>query len=215
MNSWILHLCNYHLSPLLKHWERCWMLSSTSFCHPSYCDCWRFLRENLLISMLLLKVFQVFLTFSSNIEEYMHIIISVIVKLYERSDGSILLWKTTITTIEGLSQRVKVSDHASCIIHPLVCVLSYQNNELYMAMMDTLCALVHQLGSDFAIFIPTINKVSLTYITWMLRLEVLLPVYPEVPYTTWQIWATHWCTSQWQTSPSFKLGIREVCPSSR
>ena len=34
-----------------------------------------------------------------------------------------------------------------------------------MAMMDTLCALVHQLGLDFAIFVPTINKVSLTYIT--------------------------------------------------
>ena len=108
-----------------------------------------------------IKVFQAFLTFGSNIEEYMHLVIPVIVKSYERPDGSILLRKTAITTIEGLSHRVNFSDHASRIIHPLVRVLSYQNNELRMAVMDTLCALVHQLGSDFAIFVPTINKVKL------------------------------------------------------
>jgi len=108
------------------------------------------------------KVFQAFLTFGSNIEEYMHLVIPVIVRSYERPDGSVLLRKTAITTIEGLSQRVNFSDHASRIIHPLIRVLSYQNNELRTAVMDTLCALVHQLGSDFAIFIPTINKVSFT-----------------------------------------------------
>jgi FKBP12-rapamycin complex-associated protein len=109
-----------------------------------------------------IKVFQAFLTFGSNIEEYMHLVIPVIVKSYERPDGSILLRKTAITTIEGLSQRVNFSDHASRIIHPLVRVLSCQNNELRVAVMDTLCALVHQLGSDFAIFVPTINKVCYT-----------------------------------------------------
>ena len=110
-----------------------------------------------------IKVFQAFLTFGFNIEEYIHLVIPVIIKSYERPDGSILLRKTAITTIEGLSQRVNFSDHASRIIHPLVRVLSFQNNDLRMAVMDTLCALVHQLGSDFAIFVPTINKVSLTY----------------------------------------------------
>ena len=115
------------------------------------------------------KVFQAFLTFGSNIEEYMHLVIPVIVKSYERPEGPLLLRKTAIMTIEGLSQRVNFSDHASRIIHPLVRVLSQQDVELRMAVMDTLCALVHQLGSDFAIFVPTINKVgyqATTYIAY-------------------------------------------------
>ena len=111
-----------------------------------------------------IKVFQAFLTFGSNIEEYMHLVIPVIVKSYERPDGSVPLRKTAIMTIEGLSQRVNFSDHASRIIHPLVRVLSYQNTELRVAVMDTLCALVYQLGSDFTIFVPTINKVCHFYI---------------------------------------------------
>ena len=106
-----------------------------------------------------IKVFQAFLTFGSNIEEYMHLVIPVIVKSYERPDAATLLRKTAINTVEGLSQRVNFSDHASRIIHPLIRVLSVPNSELRMAVMDTLCALVHQLGSDFAIFLPTINKV--------------------------------------------------------
>lgn len=109
-----------------------------------------------------IKVFQAFLTFGANIEEYMHLVIPVIVKTYERPpDGStLLLRKTAISTIEGLCQRVNFSDHASRIIHPLVRILSQQNPDLRGAVMDALCALVHQLGSDFAIFIPTINKVT-------------------------------------------------------
>jgi serine/threonine-protein kinase mTOR len=39
-------------------------------------------------------------------------------------------------------------------------VLEVPNNELRMAVLDTLCSLVIQLGSDFAIFVPTINKVN-------------------------------------------------------
>jgi len=44
------------------------------------------------------------------------------------------------------------------------------NNELRMAVMDTLCSLVIQLGSDFAIFVPTINKV----IVFICGLEIQL-----------------------------------------
>ncbi|KIJ55748.1 hypothetical protein M422DRAFT_24274 [Sphaerobolus stellatus SS14] len=110
-----------------------------------------------------IKVFQAFLTFGANIEEYMHLIIPVIVKSYERPEGSSALRKTAISTIEGLSERVNFSDHASRIIHPLVRVLSQPNLDLRQPVMDTLCALVHQLGSDFAIFIPTINKCILRH----------------------------------------------------
>ena len=110
-----------------------------------------------------IKIFDAFLTFGTNIEEYLHLVIPVIVKSYERQEvvgiTTTPLRKRAIQTIDGLSRRVNFSDHASRIIHPLVRVLESSNNELRMAVMDTLCSLVIQLGSDFAIFVPTINKV--------------------------------------------------------
>ncbi|KAF9006075.1 phosphatidylinositol 3-kinase [Cyathus striatus] len=105
-----------------------------------------------------IKIFDAFLTFGANIEEYLHLVIPIIVKSYERLDATTALRKRAIQTIDGLSRRVNFSDHASRIIHPLVRVLESSNNELRMAVMDTLCSLVSQLGSDFAIFVPTINK---------------------------------------------------------
>ena len=106
-----------------------------------------------------MKVFDAFLTFGANIEEYLHLVIPVIVKTYEWPEGATALRKKAIQTIDGLSRRVNFSDHASRIIHPLVRVLESSNNEVRMAVLDTLCSLVIQLGSDFAIFVPTINKV--------------------------------------------------------
>ncbi|KAG6845015.1 hypothetical protein H0H87_001536 [Tephrocybe sp. NHM501043] len=105
-----------------------------------------------------IKVFDAFLTFGTNIEEYLHLVIPIIVKSYERVEGTTALRKRAIQIIDGLSKRINFSDHASRIIHPLVRVLDASNNELRMAVMDTLCSLVLQLGSDFAIFVPTINK---------------------------------------------------------
>ncbi|KAF9561208.1 phosphatidylinositol 3-kinase [Agrocybe pediades] len=111
-----------------------------------------------------IKVFDALLTFGANIEEYLHLVIPIIVKSYERQDiverpeSLVALRKRAIQTIDGLSRRVNFSDHASRIIHPLVRVLEGGNQELRVAVMDTLCSLVIQLGSDFAIFVPTINK---------------------------------------------------------
>ena len=114
-----------------------------------------------------MKVLDAFLTFGANIEEYLHLAIPVIVKSYERQDASIALRKKAVQTIDGLSRRVNFSDHASRIIHPLVRILSTQNPELRTAVMDTLCSLVLQLGPDFAIFVPTINKVRTKLIHWL------------------------------------------------
>ena len=115
-----------------------------------------------------MKIFDAFSTFGANIEEYLHLVIPVIVKSYEQKKDNfdrpelvVALRKKAIQTIENLSKKVNFSDHASRIIHPLVRVLENGNNELRMSVMDTLCSLVVQLGSDFAIFVPTINKVHL------------------------------------------------------
>ncbi|KAF5387292.1 hypothetical protein D9757_005800 [Collybiopsis confluens] len=108
-----------------------------------------------------IKVLDAFQTFGANIEEYLHLVIPVIVKSYERLDGTATLRKKAIQTIDGLSRRVNFSDHASRIVHPLVRVLENSTQEVRMAVLDTMCSLAIQLGSDFAIFVPTINKAVL------------------------------------------------------
>ena len=108
-----------------------------------------------------MKVLDAFLTFGANIEEYLHLVIPNIIKSYERPEAFMALRTKAVQTIDGLARRVNFSDHASRIIHPLVRILSSQNDELKKAVMDTLSSLVLQLGSDFAIFVPTINKVNI------------------------------------------------------
>ncbi|KAK0489036.1 phosphatidylinositol 3-kinase [Armillaria novae-zelandiae] len=106
-----------------------------------------------------MKIFDAFQTFGANIEEYLHLIIPLIVKSYDRLDGTMPLRKKAIQTIDGLSKRVNFSDHASRIILPLVRVLEGSQNELRLAVMDTLCSLCIQLGSDFAIFALVRNRI--------------------------------------------------------
>lgn len=106
-----------------------------------------------------MKVFDALLTFGANIEEYLQLVVPILVRTCERPDGPTALKKRAIQTIEGLTRRVNFSDHASRIIHPLVRTIGGPYNELRQAAMDCLCALMLQLGSDFAIFVPTINKV--------------------------------------------------------
>ncbi|CAG8530152.1 16586_t:CDS:10 [Funneliformis mosseae] len=106
-----------------------------------------------------LKVLHALVVFGTNIEEYMHLVIPVVVKLFEKSDVPLQLRKSAVQTIGQMSKKVNFSDHASRIIHPLARVLAMPYADLKTAAMDTLCALVVQLGSDYAIFIPMINKV--------------------------------------------------------
>ncbi|PCH36202.1 atypical/PIKK/FRAP protein kinase [Wolfiporia cocos MD-104 SS10] len=105
-----------------------------------------------------MKVFDAFLTFGANIEEYLQLVIPIIMATCQRPDAAIALRKRAISTIDGLSRKVNFSDHASRIIHPLVRVIATSSNELRMAVMETLCSLVLQLGSDFAVFVPIVNK---------------------------------------------------------
>ena len=82
-------------------------------------------------------------------------------RTYERPEVPAALRKKAIQTIQGLTRRVNFSDFASRIIQPLIRVLSQSNNELRQAVMDTMCGLLIQLGPDFAVFVPTVNKVRI------------------------------------------------------
>lgn len=112
-----------------------------------------------------LKVLHALVVFGTNIEEYMHLVIPVVVKLFEKPDVPLQLRKAAVQTIGSMSKKVNFSDHASRIIHPLARVLALPYGDLRIAAMETLCALVFQLGSDYAIFIPMINKVKKYFLT--------------------------------------------------
>ena len=104
------------------------------------------------------RTLEAFVVFGSSIEEYMHLILPPLVKLFERTDAPISLRKAAMHTISQLSKRVNFSDTASRIVHPITRVLSSANQELRNAAMDTLCALIFHLGFEYTIFVPMVNK---------------------------------------------------------
>ncbi len=109
----------------------------------------------------LLRILKAFYVFGASVEEYMHLVLPVIVKCFERQDAPIELRATAIRTIGQLSRKVNFCDHASQIIHPLIRTISTGDEQLKRIAMDTLCSLVLQLGPSYAIFIPMVNKASL------------------------------------------------------
>lgn len=106
-----------------------------------------------------IHVLKSFVVFGSNIEEYDHVIIPTIVKMFEV--GPIPVRKQAIETIGKLAKTVNLSDMTSRIVHPLLRVLRQGNEELSKAAMNTFCCLAVSLGAEFVVFIPVIKKVLL------------------------------------------------------
>lgn len=104
-----------------------------------------------------LFVLKAFVVFGNNIEEFVHIIIPSILRMFEQ--GPPVLRKAAIETIGRISQQVPLNDMSSRIIHPILGVLKVDDEELQVAAMNTLCYLLLQLGNEFAVFVPVISKV--------------------------------------------------------
>ena len=94
----------------------------------------------------LLRMLQAFYVFGANLEEYMHLVLPVLVGLFERADAPVVLRRAAIVTVGQLSRKVNFADHASRIIHPLVRVLQSGVAELRVPTLDTLTALVFLMG---------------------------------------------------------------------
>ena len=61
-------------------------------------------------------------------------------------------------TVDKLTLTLDLTEFASRIIHPLVRTLD-SVPELQSTAMDTLCAMVMQMGPKFTIFIPMVQRV--------------------------------------------------------
>ncbi|KAG9248794.1 armadillo-type protein [Calycina marina] len=105
------------------------------------------------------RVLHAFLVFGPSSEEYIHLIIPVIVSIFEKPSQPSFIRKSAIETIGKISRQVNLNDFASRIIHPLSRVLAGTDVSLRLAALDTLCALIFQLGRDYLHFVGTINKV--------------------------------------------------------
>ncbi|KZL74444.1 phosphatidylinositol 3-kinase tor2 [Colletotrichum incanum] len=105
------------------------------------------------------KVLHAFLVFGSSAEEYMHLIIPVIVRTFEKQGQPTPLRKQAIETIGKITYQVNLNDYAAKIIHPLTRILGSGDITLRVAALDTLCALIQQLGKDYLHFMGTVNKV--------------------------------------------------------
>ncbi|KAH6692211.1 phosphatidylinositol 3-kinase tor2 [Plectosphaerella plurivora] len=109
------------------------------------------------------RVLHAFLVFGASSEEYMHLIIPVIVRTFEKQGQPAFLRKQAIESIGQISYQVNLNDYAAKIIHPLTRVLNSGDPSLRHAALDTLCALIHQLGKDYLHFMRTVNKVIATH----------------------------------------------------
>ncbi|KAG9045642.1 phosphatidylinositol kinase- protein kinase tor1, partial [Tulasnella sp. UAMH 9824] len=108
------------------------------------------------------RVFQAIYAFGPNVEEFLHLIIPTTMKIIERQELPGSLRIAALKALDGLSRKVNFSDHAGRILHPLARVLSGSSQLDYkIQVMDLLCVLMVQLGSDYAIFVPMMSKIIL------------------------------------------------------
>ncbi|XP_059477089.1 serine/threonine-protein kinase mTOR [Neocloeon triangulifer] len=95
--------------------------------------------------------------FGGTLDEHIHLVLPPVVRLFDSTDCPIAVCKTALETVDVLSDSLNFSDLASRIIHPLVRVLD-NYPELRPYAMETLCALVTQLGKKYTIFIPLVHR---------------------------------------------------------
>lgn len=96
--------------------------------------------------------------FEDNLDDYMHLVIPSIVKLFDAADCPISVAKVAIETVDYLSDTLNYGELTSRIIHPLVRSLD-TFPPLRLTAMDTLCSLIAQLGKKYTDFIPLVQKV--------------------------------------------------------
>lgn len=104
------------------------------------------------------KILPALEVFGTNLDDYLHLVIPAMVRLFEQMEAPLAIRTSAISTLGRLCNKLNLQDYASRIVHPLARVIE-TCPELRKEAMDTLCALVLQLGSDYAIFVPMIKKV--------------------------------------------------------
>lgn len=145
------------------------------------------------------KTLNVLIVFDTNLEEYLHLVVPSLVRLFERPDVPSSIKRASLQTIGQLCKKLNVTDQASRIIHSLTRLLSGNvvnvgsnttnplstsvgssgtatpQLDLKMAAMDAICNLIYQMTNDFIIFVPMLNQVSeMVLFRWLYQLRIHL-----------------------------------------
>lgn len=104
------------------------------------------------------RILHTILLFGQTAEEYMHLIIPMLVRMFQKPLNPVAIRKAAIDTIGKISRQVNISDYASIIIHNLSDVLLGKEQILRQAALDCLCALIFQLGQDYLLYASTVKK---------------------------------------------------------
>ena len=104
------------------------------------------------------KMISALIKFGAALDDYIHIILPPMVKLFDSAEVPWSIRKASLEAIDKLSDCLDFNDYAGRIIHPLVRVID-NCPELRPAAMDLLASIVLQMGKKYRIFIPMVDKV--------------------------------------------------------
>lgn len=68
--------------------------------------------------------------------------------------------RAALQSMRRLLPRMPLAGSAAALLHPLLRVLDGSIEELRRDAADTICSIAIALGPDFALFVPTISRVS-------------------------------------------------------
>ncbi|XP_071544223.1 serine/threonine-protein kinase mTOR [Panulirus ornatus] len=105
------------------------------------------------------KLLLAFQKFGATLEEFLHMILPHIVKLFDASDVPLSVRRTALETVDHFADYLDLSDYTSKIIHPLLRTLD-TSPDLRQQAMDVLCAVATQLGRSYECFIPIVHRIT-------------------------------------------------------
>ena len=106
-----------------------------------------------------IQILNILVKFGTVAEVYSQHIISIMTATLDQNSISISLQKCLVNAIDQTIQKTNISYNASHIVHSLVKALPEARTEVCLAILNALCSLAHQIGTDFLLFVPVISAV--------------------------------------------------------
>jgi FKBP12-rapamycin complex-associated protein len=110
-----------------------------------------------------LNVLEALVAFGPSLEAWLFLILPPIMRLCEKLDSE----EVRICAVQTISKLCKsglnLREYISRIIHPMVRVIETASAPLQQEVVSTLCVLLVQMGTEYAIFIPMVDKVTIVF----------------------------------------------------
>ena len=104
-------------------------------------------------------VFHTFEAFGSSIEDYFHLILPSLARLFcsPTHTTPIAIRRLTLQSVKRILHNLKLNGYASAILQPLCHVLREPNELLRLEAMEVIVSAAHALEGEFVLYIPTIK----------------------------------------------------------